>query len=641
MFANAALNAHVFDRVLSLAIRLAATTVILGWLLSALGILNVYGYLCLGLPAILLVIFLTRRADAPKTVSLFHRVVRWWKGRRVLPLIFLFVFALIVAGSLLHVPNNYDALAYRIPRVLHWTRHHHWYWINTPFGQLNYTLPNYAWLTVPLFLTTGGFAMDVVINWVAFLFLPPLFFSLLRAFGTPRRLAWNWMWIFPSGYMIAMQAGGLGNDLLGLTAILAALYCANRYIASGRKSCLFDALLAAGFCTGVKLSCLPLAMFVLIVLLKKPDWLRARWRTLAAGTAAGICVSAFIPLLLNLEHTGTILGIKGSVDKLHSPVAGLVGNGLISLGAALEPPVFPSANHISALAQRALGAGLNSWLHARYPKFSLRLNELPQEENGALGLGITVALLMSIILWMRFGKRKGMAAPQPSLLRWQRVAWWVWFAVAWGIVSANLGTGVGFPRDMLSWYPLALAPLVAGFACEPIGRSTVWKVLAPLVSLSVVPGLLLTPSRPLVPPPVLARLAQKCGASTAMLQRLNRVYTVYADRADVFAGLKKYLPPSVQTLALVSTGDEPTASWWKPYGSRRCIYLLSPADVQAARNEGVAYIVVNQKACRKYFHMDVPQWLATYHARAIKRAEVRLLASQPPFAYTLARFDPP
>ena len=147
----------------------------------------------------------------------------WWKRRRLLPLIFLFTFLLIVCGSVLYEPNNFDGLTVRIPRVLYWMGQHHWYWIKTPFPELNYLLPNYEWLTVPIFLATGGFHAAVAINWISFLFLPSLFFTLLRAFGTPRRLAWDWMWIFPSGYLIAIQAGSISNDLPGLTAILAAL----------------------------------------------------------------------------------------------------------------------------------------------------------------------------------------------------------------------------------------------------------------------------------------------------------------------------------------------------------------------------------------------------------------------------------
>lgn len=630
----------MFDRSLALTIRLAALAVMLGWLLSVLHLLNSSGYLFIGLPCVLAVVILScQRQERRKGVSIFRRMLRWWKCRRLLPLIFLFMVLLVICGSILYRPNNYDGLSYRIPKVLYWTGQEHWCWIKTAFGPANYTMPNYEWLTVPIFLATGGFHLDVVINWISFLFLPPLFFSLLRTFGAPRRLAWDWMWIFPSGYIITMQAGGIANDLPGLTAILAALYCADRFVATNRKSYLFDALLAAGFCTGIKLCNLPLAGFVLIILLKNAGWLRTHRITFTVAATAALCVSAFIPVLLNLEHAGTILGTTTSIDDLHSPVAGLLGNFLISFVQALAPPVFPAANHISAMLQRSLGPALGSWLQSHYVKFSLRLNELPQEDYGGLGLAVTITLLVNIILGMKYDKRKSLSACKSQLLLWQKIAWAGWFIFSAAVISAKLGTGSAFCRNMLSWFPLLLAPVIAYFGCEQISRSAIWRLLTPLVSLSVVPALLLTPSRPLIPSPAIAKLAQVSGVSSATLKRLNLVYKVYADRADAFAVLKKYLPPDVKILGLVSGGGGPTASWWKPYGSRRCIYLLSEADVDAARNQGVKYVILKQISCERFFHVGVAHWLKMHHAREIKTVEIRLLAHIPPFRYTLAEFE--
>ncbi len=121
----------MFDRILSLLIRLAATAVGLGWLLSALNMLDAYGYLLIGVPAFLVVIVLScRNVEVPTPVFSFRRLHRWWKGRRVLPLIFLFICLLILCGSVLYEPNNFDGLTVRIPRVLYWITKHHWHWIH-------------------------------------------------------------------------------------------------------------------------------------------------------------------------------------------------------------------------------------------------------------------------------------------------------------------------------------------------------------------------------------------------------------------------------------------------------------------------------------------------------------------------------
>jgi hypothetical protein len=132
---------------------------------------------------------------------------------------------------------------------------------------------------------------------------------------------------------------------------------------------------------------------------------------------------------------------------------------------------------------------------------------------------------------------------------------------------------------------------------------------------------------------------QKCGASTASLDRLDVVYDVYARRSYPFAAIENELPQDVRVLALITGGNEPTAAWWKPYGSRRCLYLLSENEVNTARAAGVQYVVLTESACRQYFHTDIAGWLETHQARPVKTVEVKLLAAVPPFSYTLAQFQ--
>jgi len=630
----------VFDFILSLGIRLASAAVLLGWVLSALGQLNGRGYLCAGLPLLALIgIVSLRWPGILRRRPIFRTWIRWWRRRRILPLIYLATFGLIVAGSIWHEPNNFDSLNYHIPRVFYWLAQHRWYWINTPFPELNYTFPNHEWLTLPFFLATNGFHSTVVINWLAFLGLPSLLFSLLRSFGVPGRLAFDWMWIFPSGYLIAMEAGGTGNDLIGLTTMLAALHCANRFVTSGMNSCLFDALLAAGFFTGVKISNLPLAVFVLIILFRRAGLLRARWFACVIALALAALVSALVPALLNRAYSGSILGITTGCDQAQNPVAGWLGNGMILFVTALAPPLFPGANHVTGLLERLLGPGLDEWLKQHYTKFTLRLNELPQEETGGLGLGITLALVLTLILRARCRKTVKTAADTRRLLPWQKAVWWGWLGFAGLVILARLGTGPAIPRNLLPWFPVWLAPVIAFFGCDRTARTFVWRILAPLISLSIVPALLVTPSRPLIPPSALLRLMQAGGTSPASLERVRQVYDVYASRVDPFTAIKNELPPDVRILGLISDGNEPRADWWKPYGSRWCLYLQSETEVAAARKRGMQYIVIKEPGCAQYFHTDTAHWLETHQAQPVKTVEIRAFASLPPFRYTLARFE--
>ena len=105
-----------------------------GWALSAVHQLNAGGYavaLALGFSRPVGLAEKNVRANvAPK--------VRWQKFRRrfrrPFPLAFLILAALAFFGGALYPPTNYDALAYRIPRVLHWLAAEQWHWIHTIFA---------------------------------------------------------------------------------------------------------------------------------------------------------------------------------------------------------------------------------------------------------------------------------------------------------------------------------------------------------------------------------------------------------------------------------------------------------------------------------------------------------------------------
>ena len=630
-----------FDSLLSVGIRLAGLAVVVGWGLSACGQLDLRGYLLAGIPGAVAVVLLSC-AGRPWRRGVCHcrRIVVWWKRPRLLPLLYIATFALVVLGSIIHEPNNFDGLSYRAAKVLFWLRAHHWEWIHSPYSPINHTLPNYEWLTVPMFLATGGFHTTVVINWIAYLLIPPLFFSLLRALGAGGRMACDWMWLFPSGYLITMLAGGIGNDLLGLTAILAALHCARRFAASGRGGYLLDALLAAGFCTGIKLSNLPLPAFVLIILLKDHRRLLTNRAALAGGIVFGLLASAVIPLLLNRAHSGSILG-GGAEDIVASPIAGWVGNGLILCVAALAPPIFPGAGQVSALFEKGLDGGLASWLHAHYGKFTLKLSELPQEEGGGLGLGLTVGVILCLIWWAR-SRRTQAARPArcSPLLPWQWVAYWACLGLGLAAITSKLGTGPAVPRNLLPWCPLVLGPVLAVLGRGKCASSRIWRVAAPLISLSVLPALLLTPSRPLVPPRLLISLAERAHLG-AVAERLRVVYEVYGQRADPFIAIRQAIPPDAEVIGLVSDGGEPTAAWFKPFGHRWPVYLLSAADVEAARTSGgVQYVVVKEGCCEQYFKMPTARWFERFRARPIKSFEVRIFAAKPPDRYSLARLEP-
>jgi hypothetical protein len=208
-------------------------------------------------------------------------------------------------------------------------------------------------------------------------------------------------------------------------------------------------------------------------------------------------------------------------------------------------------------------------------------------------------------------------------------------------IAAKLGTEMAVPRNLLPWFPIVLGPVLVFLGRERCAASHIWRLAAPLILLSVFPALILTPSRPLVPPRAVIDLAERAHLGATAVERLRTVYEVYAQRADPFISIRQAIPPDVEVIGLVSDGSEPTAAWFKPLGHRWPVYLLSASDVDALRSSGgVRYVVLKEPCCEQYFKMEPASWLKRFRAQPIKSFEVRVFASRPPFRYTVARLEP-
>ena len=105
-------------------------------LLSALHQLNVRGYAAAFLLG-LAVVWTLRERVLPENVWGWNLRKQRRRFRRAFPLGFLIVASLAILGGAIHPPSNYDALAYRIPRVLHWLAEGRWHWIYTDFARVN------------------------------------------------------------------------------------------------------------------------------------------------------------------------------------------------------------------------------------------------------------------------------------------------------------------------------------------------------------------------------------------------------------------------------------------------------------------------------------------------------------------------
>ena len=106
---------------------------------------------------------------------------------------------------------------------MHWLAEGHWHWIHTPNYRMNDRCCGFEWLTAPVLLFTGSDRGLFLINFISFLLLPGLIFSVFTRLGVRPRVAWHWMWLLPTGYNFLLQAGSLGNDTFPTVYALAAV----------------------------------------------------------------------------------------------------------------------------------------------------------------------------------------------------------------------------------------------------------------------------------------------------------------------------------------------------------------------------------------------------------------------------------
>src|SRR5437867_1689608 len=171
---------------------LTVLATVAGWTLSALGQLNQAGYLVFFCLAAILLWF----GRGIWGQEWRGRAFRWKavRFRRSLPLAFLGLTFFVLLGGLLYPPTNHTALTYRTPRVLQWLAHGHWFWIHTSNYRMNDRACGFEWLSAPLLLFTRSDRGLFLFNFVPFLMLPGLVFSLYTRLGVRPGVAWNWMW---------------------------------------------------------------------------------------------------------------------------------------------------------------------------------------------------------------------------------------------------------------------------------------------------------------------------------------------------------------------------------------------------------------------------------------------------------------
>ena len=260
------------------------------------------------------------------------------------------------------------------------------------------------WLSAPLLLFTRSDRGLFLINFIPFLLLPGLLFSVCTRLGVRSRVAWHWMWLLPTGYNFLLQAGSLGNDTTPAFYALAAVDFGLRAWESRRPADLWLSILSAAFLTGAKLSNLPLLLPCAMVVFPLLPLLLRRPAAAFVLVLLAASVSCLPTAALNTHYSGdwTGLAVEHSVIEMKHPIVGIWGNTLLLLKNC-APPIFPPARWWNQTALSILPQALVAPMVANFEPGFHMLGELPIEDVAGVGFGVSVLVIISVLAagWVR------------------------------------------------------------------------------------------------------------------------------------------------------------------------------------------------------------------------------------------------
>lgn len=599
-----------------------------GWVLSALHQLNAGGYavaLALGVAAMLV---WQKKTSAPAFPQAhWHKICR--RFRRPFPLAFLILAAMAFLGGVLYAPANYDALAYRVPRILHWLAAGHWHWIHTDFARVNTRGCGTEWVSAPLIALLHTDRLLFLLNTVSFLLLPGLVFSVFTRLGVRRRVAWHWMWIFPTGYGFLVQAGSIGNDLFGSVFVLAAMHFALRAKDTRSPRDFFAAIVAAGMMTACKLSNLTLLLPCALAMLPSVR-LVWRWPARTAAVCALALVASVLPTAVeNFRHCGDWTGMKAEQpDMIKAPAFKFAVSCVLATEQNFNPPVFPLADKWNRTMDRVLSPSLTQRIQRTMesPQCCFYLEQMQVEEHAGLGFGVSVLLAASVgAVFFARRKTSGGGSIWLACVRWSPFV-----SLLVLLAESNL-----YPvaRLLSPYYGLLLPPLLALAGQESVVRKNWWRVSALAVFLMAAGLLVISPPRPLFP--VLTILSKMPHPPA----RVQTVYAVYRERNDAFAPVRAALPPDLKVLGLV-TFDDPETSLWRPFGSRRIEHVIRNDTAADLKARGIEYVLVKPEAFGgKWLDGTADEWCRRMNAKVVQNIPLHLRADAGQLDWYLIRLN--
>jgi hypothetical protein len=629
---------------------LSALLVSAGWILSAAHELNRAGYLLVLLAFTVTVVLWQRKEQGCSQAGIkafFHKLGR--RLKRPAPFLFFALVALSFLSGALHPALNYDANAYRLPRMFHWLAARQWHWIHTHDFRMNVSGCGYEWLAAPL---VAFFNTDRVVflpNLVSYLMLPGLIFSVFMRLRVRPRVAWWWAWFLASGWCFALQASSVDNDGFAAVYALAAVDLALRARESNKISDLWLSLLASALLTGAKQTNGPLVLL----------WLIAAWPCLGLvrrhllGTAfvglIGLLISILPITLLNFEHGGSLIPEDkmgtAMLGTFHlTPFWGILGNSLTIPVQNLLPPYYylvPPLYHSWPYAWNQM---MTDFLKtpfgshfASFEKFGFLSGPFYNgisEGNAGVGLGICVLLLISIYDAHRL-RKTGSGRPRGA----NRLALWLWLApwVALLVFMSKVGTFEN-ARHLAPYYPFLLPVFLARPGHEWLVRRRGWQFFGLLIMGLTCLMIVTLTDRPLFPARAIFTPLYDASPKSEVIS--DEYYYYVESNYQAVEARRKFLArtlpanePVVGYFAEVCDIDE-SGIWLSGHRAESVLPNDSP---ESLRSRGIHYVVLNGNPLNKAYD-SIWRWMDKYHGTLVtqytfprKMLEVSNMATPPDF----------
>ncbi len=603
-----------------------------GWILSVFHQLNRTGYGIFFLLAAA-VLFLFRRNIQWPPRGHFTRTFRKFPRRfkRPGPFIFLLLAILALVGGVLYVPTDGDSNAYRIPRVLHWLGQGQWHWIRTLDFRMNNAACGFEWLSAPLILFTRTDRFLFLINWLSFLMLPGLIFSVFTRLQVRPRVAWWWAWLIAAGgCCFALEADTTQNDAFAAIYALAAVDLALR---ARENNCLKDfwlSMLAAALLTNAKQTDIPLALLWLIAAwpgLRLP--LQRPWPTILVSSVC-LLVSVLPVTIFNIQHEGTWTGIPahqvlfGSL-QLDSPFWGVLGNAFSVTAQNLKPPLFPWSDSWNLMMQHFLQTPLGAHFKS-FESFG-KMNFYVSSQTAGIGVGICVLVLFSM-WWVRRRKK-----PDSSLAKIKTApSLWLLRTMPWALLLLFMAKVGAFEnaRQLAPYYAFFFPSLLISAGHMELVRRIWWQSLAYLVMLISVGLLIVAPFRPLLPAQtILGQLHDKRPDSKFATEFLF----IYSFRTDVEKNrnyLHMQLPSETNIIGVAGTVSSfGETGLWLPLGHRRVEEVLPDDTTEQLHSLGIDWVFVTD-AFPKLLKETIGQWIILHQGELISQVTHQSRFGDPP-----------